>query len=870
MNFIRSAFHSAQITLLLVFISLFTTSTLASPNESGLIQQGTAFELGDDLNTFREATQMRESPDGRFVYVLQLSSSQLLVFERDATTGALSYRSRTDLSYLDFANEMLMLAEGRLIAFPGYSFNRIDFYFRDEETGALTFAETKPLVSALNWGATKSPDERFFYFTRPFSTGISVYEFQENPLSFTWVSDHSGPDIGLPGFLNAPRNFTHVSADGLRFLIAGRNTQSISVYDIDAVTGQLSNREDYATPDVNPISIMFSPDERHLYIGSDGSGTGESSLHIYDVDSVTGTLNNFRTVNVADVNLRAINSLTQTPDGKFVFVGSALTSADAGVVWFERDPTTGDLTFKLDIKNGVDDISGVAPIWSLMASADNKNWYAASGNGNISGLSRFFTFQLGSIVLDLPESHLNFIPNTPVQLAENVSIDVEIPDNTDTVDAALVRISGGFELGDMLSVTAGFGVSAAYDSSTGELSLSGAATAAEYVAVLQTLALTALGDVNDSREVTIEVSSTTVTSNTVTVTLTLPEFTVRFLDWDGTVLAQETVQYGNGATAPVDPTRDNHEFAGWDVGFAVVTSDLDVTAQYDINTFTVRFLDWDGSVLTMQTVDWNTAATAPADPTRDGYTFIGWNVAFDVITADLDVSAQYNINTFTVRFLDWDDSVIATETVNWNEGATAPADPERDGHTFIGWSVAFDVITANLDVTAQYDINTFTVRFLDWDDSVIATESVNWNEAATAPTNPTRELYEFIGWDRAFDAVTSDLDVTAQYERNAFVVTATVLTVDGFGVVTPMVQQVPRGGTATFEAWTSRRYTIRSVQSDCGSAVERSGRTYEFDDIRQDCEVVFEYRKVRSSIVTFLKMHGAVIQTQDDEMPENF
>ncbi|MCH8502368.1 MAG: InlB B-repeat-containing protein, partial [Aliidiomarina sp.] len=347
-------------------------------------------------------------------------------------------------------------------------------------------------------------------------------------------------------------------------------------------------------------------------------------------------------------------------------------------------------------------------------------------------------------------------------------------------------------------------------------------------------------------------------------------FSVRFLDWDGSELVTRTVDAGSAAAAPTSPSRMGYTFVGWDVAFDEVYSSFDVTAQYNINTFTVRFLDWDGSVLSTQTVDWNTAATAPASPTRDGHTFTSWDVGFAAVTSNLDVTAQYDINTFTVRFLDWDDSVIATETVNWNEGATAPADPERDGYTFTGWSVAFDVITANLDVTAQYNINTFTVRFLDWDDSVIATETVNWNEGATAPADPTRELYEFIGWDRAFDAVTSDLDITAQYERNAFVVTATVITVDGFGVVTPMVQQVPRGGTATFEAWTSMRYRIRSVQSDCGVTFERSGRTFQFDDIRQDCEVVFEYRKVRSSIIRLLKAHGSVIQQQDDEMPENF
>jgi|GEM_PF-5972774 len=1113
---IRSILSSASVALLLTLVSLYTAQALATPNESRLIQQGTAFQLGDDQNNFRAAAQMRESPDGRFVYALQLTSSQVLVFARDLTTGELSYRSRTSLTDLNIVNDMLFLAEGGVVAFLSYAQSKIGFYYRNEDTGALTLAENLDLSPSeyYRWGAAKSPDERFVYFTGESNLGTYVYEFQESPLSFTYVSHHDGPEAGYGNFSNTPRNFTQVSSDGLRFYVAAAFDQLIRVYDIDQTTGELGTYIDYPTPDARPLTILFSPDERHLYVGSQSRGAGESSLHIFDVDSATGGLSNFRTVNVPDVNLQLINSLAQTPDGKFIFAGNALNLAGTGVIWFERNADTGDLTFKLEIKDGVDDITGISPVWSLMASADNKNWYAASGNGTVGGISKFFTFQLASITLDLSEPQLNFIPNTPVRLAGDLSIDVDIPDNADTVDAAVVRISNGLEIGDLLSVTPGSGIVPAYNVMTGELNLFGTATAADYEAVLQTLELTALGDVNDSREVTIEVSYGSVVSNTLTVSLTLPTFTVRFLDWDGSLLQEETVQYGNDATAPASPTRDNHQFSGWDVGFAAVTSNLDVTAQYDINTFTVRFLDWDGGVLATQTVDWNTGATAPADPTRDGYTFSGWSVAFDVITANLDVTAEYDINTFTVRFLDWDGAELSSQTVNWNSGATAPADPTRDGYTFTGWSAAFDVITANLDVTAEYDINTFTVRFLDWDGAELSSQTVNWNTAATAPTDPTRdgytftgwsaafdvittnldvtaeydintftvrfldwdgaelssqtvdwntaataptdptrdgytftgwsaafdvittnldvtaeydintftvrfldwdgaelssqtadwntaatapadptrdgytfsgwdvgfaavtsnldvtaqydintftvrfldwdggvlatqtvdwntaatapadperegysftgwsvafdviaanldvtaeydintftvrfldwddaelssqtvnwntaatapadperELYEFIGWDRAFDAVTSDMDITAQYERNAFVVTATVITVDGFGVVTPMVQQVPRGGTATFEAWTSMRYRIRSVQSDCGVTFERTGRTYQFDDIRQDCEVVFEYRKVRSSIIRLLKMHGAVIQEQDDEMPGSF
>ena len=59
------------------------------------------------------------------------------------------------------------------------------------------------------------------------------------------------------------------------------------------------------------------------------------------------------------------------------------------------------------------------------------------------------------------------------------------------------------------------------------------------------------------------------------------KYTVIFKNWDGTVLKTETVKEGSSATAPDDPTRDGYVFTGWDIDFSNVTNDLIVTAQYE-------------------------------------------------------------------------------------------------------------------------------------------------------------------------------------------------------------------------------------------------------------------------------------------------
>jgi hypothetical protein len=87
---------------------------------------------------------------------------------------------------------------------------------------------------------------------------------------------------------------------------------------------------------------------------------------------------------------------------------------------------------------------------------------------------------------------------------------------------------------------------------------------------------------------------------------------------------------------------------------------------------------------------------------RTGYTFTGWSVGFDYITGNLTVTALYGINVYEVSFVDWDSTVLKTESVEHFSFATAPANPSRSGWLFTGWNVSFDYITGDLTVTALY------------------------------------------------------------------------------------------------------------------------------------------------------------------------
>ena len=198
---------------------------------------------------------------------------------------------------------------------------------------------------------------------------------------------------------------------------------------------------------------------------------------------------------------------------------------------------------------------------------------------------------------------------------------------------------------------------------------------------------------------------------------------------------------------------------------------MDVTLTFDL-LYTVTFKDWDGTELKTEQTAYNTAATAPAAPTREGYRFTGWDKTFDVITGDTEITAQY-IKTWTVTFKDEDGTVLKTEIVDEGTGATAPTEPAKEGHTFAGWNAAFDNVTEDTVVTATYTVNQYTVTFKDWDGSVLKTEQVTYNTGASAPTEPNREGYRFTGWDVSFENIMGDTIVTAQYEKEESIVPPT-------------------------------------------------------------------------------------------------
>ena len=252
----------------------------------------------------------------------------------------------------------------------------------------------------------------------------------------------------------------------------------------------------------------------------------------------------------------------------------------------------------------------------------------------------------------------------------------------------------------------------------------------------------------------------------LTVQWTAPTYTVTLNAGDGTINSGNVTSYtyGVGATLPTDVTRTGYTFKGWYdnenlTGSPVTaisnteTGNKEYWAKWEINQYTITFDTAGGSTVASITQDYGTAITAPADPTREGYTFIGWDKAIPTTmpAENMTITAKWKVNQYTITFDSNGGSEIAPITQDYGTVIAAPANPTREGYTFIGWDKAIPstMPAEKMIITAKWAVNQYTITFDTAGGSAVASITQDYGTAITAPADPTREGYTFIGWDKA-------------------------------------------------------------------------------------------------------------------------
>ena len=293
------------------------------------------------------------------------------------------------------------------------------------------------------------------------------------------------------------------------------------------------------------------------------------------------------------------------------------------------------------------------------------------------------------------------------------------------------------------------------------------------------------------------------------------QYTITFDTNGGSEIAPITQDYGTEITTPDNPTRKGYTFKGWDkeIPKTMPAENITVKAQWEINQYTITFDTNGGSEIDSITQDYGTAITAPADPTRKGYTFRGWDKEIpETMPADnITVKAQWEINQYTITFDTNGGSEIAPITQDYGTEITTPDNPTRKGYTFKGWDkeIPKTMPAENITVKAQWEINQYTITFDTNGGSDIAPITQDYGTEITVPDNPTRKGYTFKGWDKEIPKTmpAENMTVKAQWEINQYTIT---FDTNGGSEIAPITQDYGTAITApdnptrkgyTFKGW---------------------------------------------------------------------
>ncbi|MFD1887159.1 InlB B-repeat-containing protein [Paenibacillus wenxiniae] len=309
-----------------------------------------------------------------------------------------------------------------------------------------------------------------------------------------------------------------------------------------------------------------------------------------------------------------------------------------------------------------------------------------------------------------------------------------------------------------------------------------------------------------------------VTSMQLYAGWSINQYTVSFNSSGGTAIADVPVNFGATVSKPTMPTRTGYTFTGWytdaahtrlfDFANTTVTANIPLYAGWSLNQYTVGFNSNGGTAVAAVPVNYGLTISAPAAPTRTGYTFTGWytdaahkqlfDFAHTVVTANTQLYAGWSINPYTISFDSSGGTPVADRQLNYGSLVSEPTAPIRTGYTFAGWytdavhTQRFDfsatTVAANLQLYAGWTLQSYAVTFDAYQGANVPTQTIPYGTLISRPIDPVQFGYTFTGW-YADAAHTQPFDFQA-------IITTPVTVYAGWSVNQYTASFNSKGGTA--------------------------------------------------------------------------
>lgn len=270
------------------------------------------------------------------------------------------------------------------------------------------------------------------------------------------------------------------------------------------------------------------------------------------------------------------------------------------------------------------------------------------------------------------------------------------------------------------------------------------------------------------------VANTATADATYKATYTIGSYTLTYVA-DGKTFKSMTYTYG-ATVAPIEetPTKTGHTFAGWsEIPATMPGNDVTITANFTPNKWTLTYTVDGNAYKTISDVAYGTTITPETQPTKEGYTFSGWqNVPATMPDNDVTISGTFSVNSYNVVYV-VDGETYQTQTYVYGAAVTAVAEPTKEGYTFSGWqNVPATMGAADATVSGTFKANDYTLTYLI-DGEVYKTQTVACDADVTVLDAPeAKEGCTFSGWEGTVTKMPAhDVEITGSYVPNKYSVT---------------------------------------------------------------------------------------------------
>jgi hypothetical protein len=300
---------------------------------------------------------------------------------------------------------------------------------------------------------------------------------------------------------------------------------------------------------------------------------------------------------------------------------------------------------------------------------------------------------------------------------------------------------------------------------------------------------------------------------TITGSFSVNSYTLTY-EVDGEVYKTSTVAYGTAITPEAAPAeKEGYTFSGWsDIPETMPAHDVTVTGTFTINKYKLTY-KVDGVEYKTYEVEYGAAITPEAEPTKEGYTS-GWSEIPETMPAhDVTVTGTFAINKYKLTYI-VDGEEYKSYKLEYGASITPEAEPTKEGYTFSGWNEIPETMPAHdVTVTGAFTINKYKLTY-NVDGEEYKSYEIEYGATITPEPAPAeKEGYTFSGWSDIPETMPAhDVTVTGSFSVNSYKLTYMVddkvykETMYEYGA-TIIPEPQPEGDYATFE-WTDLPQTM--------------------------------------------------------------